>query len=460
MTESPMSRHDPEHRRGDWWAELRLRLREPVARRTYAVAGFGLMFGKYLADAMLVRWCTGQPWTPVDYLSPLWTERSAKLAQAPPAFLIAMALWTLPFVWVGATLSIRRAEDAVGSGWLGLLFFVPIVNYALMLVLCLLPTRALPRTAAPAAADPRLGRPLFLVVGLAMLGGALTAFGVYAARSYGLALFVGTPFVLGVLTGFLFNRSRRHSLKATLMLTLLVLFMTGLLLLLFALEGIVCLAMAVALATVPAILGALAGLVLSEQHRGRLRHAALSVACLPLLALAEGQVHERAPCSVTSALDIAAPPAAVWQNVVSFSELPPPTQLLFRTGVAYPVRARVTGRGVGAVRRCEFSTGAFIEPITAWDEPRRLAFDVTAQPDAMAEWSFYRRVRPPHLARAFASVRGEFRLTALPGGGTRLQGTTWYALDLRPAWYWRLWADAFIHAIHGRVLAHIKTLSE
>ena len=48
----------------------------------------------------------------------------------------------------------------------------------------------------------------------------------------------------------------------------------------------------------------------------------------------------------------------------------------------------------------------------------------------------------------------------LPGGGTRLEGSTWYVLDMGPAPYWKLWGDAIVHRIHERVLAHIKELSE
>jgi hypothetical protein len=58
------------------------------------------------------------------------------------------------------------------------------------------------------------------------------------------------------------------------------------------------------------------------------------------------------------------------------------------------------------------------------------------------------------------SRRGEFRLVALPGGRTRLEGSTWYTLAIYPEGYWRGFGDALLHAIHGRVLAHIKRLSE
>jgi hypothetical protein len=101
-----------------------------------------------------------------------------------------------------------------------------------------------------------------------------------------------------------------------------------------------------------------------------------------------------------------------------------------------------------------------VEPITAWDEPRRLAFDVARQPEPMHETSPYQRVNAPHLIDGLVSRRGEFRLVELPGGRTRLEGSTWYQLDMAPEPYWRLYADALIGAIHDRVLAHVKQLAE
>ena len=78
----------------------------------------------------------------------------------------------------------------------------------------------------------------------------------------------------------------------------------------------------------------------------------------------------------------------------------------------------------------------------------------------MRELSPWPEVRAPHLDGYLSSRRGEFRLVALPGGRTRLEGSTWYQVDVRPEAYWSLWSDAFIHAIHQRVLRHIAALAE
>src|SRR5690606_24422531 len=155
---------------------------------------------------------------------------------------------------------------------------------------------------------------------------------------------------------------------------------------------------------------------------------------------------------VTSSIIVDAPPELVWKHVVSFPDLDERPEWYFRAGIACPTGATIDGTGVGAVRRCWFTTGEFVEPITAWDEPRLLAFDVVSQPHPMAEVSPFGDPHPPHLDTAIVSQRGEFRLEPLPDGRTRLVGTTWYRLHMAPQGYWAAWTDAIIHGIHHRVL--------
>ena len=448
--------------------ELLAGFRGGVDRRTYATVGFGLMLLKYAVDAGIVYGLTGRFWTPLDYLNPILVMREERLGSASTGmFQLAMALWTLPFLWIGVSMTMRRAYDAGLSAWMGLFFFVPLVNYALMLLLCCLPSRR------PAAAlellEPRLPeRPAvhhalssaLTAVGLtALLSAAFVALFVSGFESYGTALFVGSPFLLGVLAGFVFNRRERRGLLHTLfVVTLSVLISSGGFLL-FALDGAICIAMAFPLALVVALLGGAVGRGLALLGQQPAYPGALALAALPLFAWLEARWSEPAAYRVDSAVEIDAPPEVVWEHVVAFSDLPPPHWLLFRLGIAYPLRARIEGQGVGAIRRCEFSTGPFVEPITVWDAPRRLAFDVAAQPPAMHEWSPYADLRPPHLDGYLRSTGGEFRLIGIEGGRTRLEGTTWYEIDMQPGWYWRVWTDALIHRIHLRVLDHVAGLS-
>lgn len=444
-------------------ARLLFGTRRPVSRRAYAVVGFGLMISKYAVDAVAIRLATGERWTPLDYLNPFFEERGRRLVDAPSWFLLAMALWTLPFIWIGASMSMRRAVDAGRSAWVGLFFFVPVLNYLAMLALCALP-RAEPRVVdaeeRPERVDDRLRSALYAVAACVVVVLGLVAFSVYVNERYGPMLFLGVPFVLGFLGAVVHNHAGLRSYGGTLLVALTSVAIAACALLLFALEGAVCIAMALPLAFPLTVGGATLGYALVSLRRPRVAEISLPLVGLCLFSLFEERWMRVATFEVVTAIEVDAPPEAVWPNVVRFSELPPPERWLFRTGIAYPLRARIDGQGVGAVRHCEFTTGAFVEPITTWDEPTRLAFDVSAQPDPMEEWSFYGRLHPPHLDSAFRSVRGEFRLIRLPEGRTRLEGSTWYRLDIHPSAYWRLVTEPLLHAIHRRVLEHVKRLSE
>ncbi len=231
-----------------------------------------------------------------------------------------------------------------------------------------------------------------------------------------------------------------------------------------AIEGIFCLAMAAPIALLLATLGALiAYFVQNRRWSGGPAHAGLAMLllCVPLLMGAEYVSPQMEPqFEVHTQIEVAAPPEKVWKQVVSFAKIPPPREWLFRVGVAYPIRAEILGQGVGAERHCVFSTGAFVEPIEVWDEPRLLKFSVTSNPPPMQEWTPYRHIAPLHLRGYFISNGGQFLLTPLADGRTRLEGTTWYRHSMWPATYWRLWSDAIVHEIHLRVLRHVKGLAE
>jgi hypothetical protein len=159
---------------------------------------------------------------------------------------------------------------------------------------------------------------------------------------------------------------------------------------------------------------------------------------------------------VRSAIVIDAPVDRIWPHIVAFRPIAEPTDLLFRAGVAYPRSVRIDGAGVGATRYCVFSTGTFVERVTVWEPGRRLTFDVASGPPPLRELTPYRDVHPPHLDGYLRSRRGEFRLVRLPGGRTRLEGSSWYELEMAPEGYWQLFSDALIHRIHNRVFDHIK----
>jgi len=478
-----------------------------VGPAAYLAAGVVLFATKYAIDYGVARGVFGRPWSLMEYLAPGQAIVTLLRDTEDRWFYLVMSAVALPYILVGLSLTIQRLRDAGMSLAPVFLFFMPLGNLFFFLALCLVRSRpplatavdeaAAERLAAAAASegatDPpvRLGYrewepnpALFPRVPLlrdwprdatasallaillpipAMVGMVLLS--TCAFRDYGWGLFIGLPFVNGMLAAILHGMRVPRRVGQCLGVASLALLASGVAILFFAIEGLGCLVMFLPLAFPIGLFGATLGYAI--QSRPTPREARWRVGCsalgfLPLTMSAEHAIAPPEPVfAVTTTVEVDAPPAAVWRNVVEFGDIPGPRDWCFKTGVAYPVRARIDGRGVGAVRHCEFSTGAFVEPIRVWDEPRLLKFDVTENPPPMRELTFWRNVSPPHLDHFLVSNGGEFRLVALDGGRrTRLEGTTWYRHHLWPAGYWGLWSDFIIHRIHLRVLNHVKGLSE
>ena len=385
-----------------------------------------------------------------------------------------MLLPALPFLGAGVLLTVQRLRSARLPLWLAVLFVVPVLKWFLFLVALVTPSRQsiepppLPGLRTPTWLErlcprSRLGSAAAGVAIACVLLWTATLMGTQALGQYGWGLFLGLPFVAGFLGAFIHSAREPRSLTDSVMVALLAGVVGALGFLALAIEGFVCLIMAAPLVVPMAVMGALLGHVIAP---ARVRQAAGQMFCagllaVPLMLTGERLMDAPAPLlEVRSSVKVAAPPERVWRHVIAFAELPPPTEWLFRLGIAYPQRAEMFGTGPGAIRHCVFSTGPFVEPIEVWEAPRLLRFGVTKNPPPMQEWTPYKEVHPPHLEGFLASERGQFRLIALPDGGTRLEGTTWYRHNMWPVSYWQTWSDYIIHHIHLRVLRHIKERAE
>lgn len=434
-----------------------------IDRKTYVYSGFGLLALKYLLDSTAIYLSEGRLMTLLEFISPLFYNRQELMKSADSIALIAMTVWALGFMWIGVSMSMRRAVDADRSPWFGFLFVLPFINFVMIAILSFAPSK-MTRSWEYSPVEPsKVHAARSAIVGVAagfLIAAVMGGFGILVLREYGLALFFATPFLMGAISSYLFNRDALRTTRASMTVGFAAITLGCGALLAFALEGVLCVAMAFPLVAGAGIIGAVLGRSIAA-HGGGMNGLWPVLALFPLMtAMGSALPPELGVREVATSIEIDAPPEAVWPHVVSFSELPPPPELIFRLGIAYPVRARIEGTGPGAIRHCEFSTGAFVEPITTWDPPKKLSFDVTSQPPPMHEWSPYRNVHPPHLDGYLRSQRGEFRLIPLPGGRTRLEGSTWYTLDLNPSGYWALWSDALIHQIHRRVLEHISRETE
>lgn len=146
-------------------------------------------------------------------------------------------------------------------------------------------------------------------------------------------------------------RRVKRLLSATLAVSCLSILLSGGCLLVFALEGLICLVMAAPLALGMALMGGLLGRAIALGGLARRGDLLAVLLTLPVLTGFERPAYVREPIAVVTSVDIDAPPARVWTHVVRFAELPEPPSWIFRLGIAHPRHARIEGIGPGAVRR-------------------------------------------------------------------------------------------------------------
>ncbi len=447
-----------------------------IDRKKYAVTGCTAFVLKYFLDKFVAFAVFGRWWFLWSYWQPL--EPNARVNTIHPdtrAFVVTLLVLALPFIWLGATLTVQRLRDAGKPLWLVVLFFVPVINLLFFLLLCTMGSHSAgaqreampwPETRMLDRWIPRgaIGAAAVSIVLTIAIGFMFTVLGAEVLRSYGWGLYVALPFCLGLFSVLVYSYHEPRSFGSCMSVAVGPIAMLGAVLILVMLEGLICILMAAPFALVLSALGGMLGYAIQAGywlHIGT--PAMLSIVFLFTPAFQGVETWAKLQpetFEVRTAIEVNAPPEKVWNQVVAFAEIPPPKELLFRAGIAYPIRAEISGHGVGAVRHCVFSTGPFVEPIEVWDEPRLLKFGVTANPAPLNEVSPYGNIQPPHLHGYFVSEKGQFSLTPLPGGRTRLEGTTWYQHTMWPAAYWHLWSDYIIHRIHLRVLEHIQAEAE
>lgn len=314
-------------------------------------------------------------------------------------------------------------------------------------------------------------RTVRIALALILPGVILFCFSVYSAEvlgHYGYGLYVALPFVVGMGAVLLAAGVEPVTPRYGLAIAIAAPLVGALLLLVTGFEGILCLVMASPLLLVLLLLGGAAAMLVNDIFKRRGTSPKTRVMLVGGLSLslfagmtAEPALLPEAPARmVRTSVVVEGPITEVWDSVVAFPPITAPPGGILGLGIAYPVAASIDGEGTGAVRRCTFTTGDFVEPITAWEPPHRLAFDVIENPAPMREWSPFANIEPPHLHGFLVSEKGQFRLESQADGTVLLEGTTWYRQHLWPNGYWGVISDRIIHRIHRRVLEHIKETVE
>ena len=459
----------PPHRKFQF-AEL-WKWRGRVGRGTYATVGVIGFAIKHNIDRAVATLVFHRPFGIFNYwIPPVDAIRISSISQDDALFLITMVAVALPFVWIGLGMTLRRLRCAGLPLWLVFLFFAPVVNVAFFLILSLIP-ESRPREervgaetkAGSLIPNSVLGSAAAAVTATGAIGAVLAYVGVQTIGMYGWGVFVALPFCLGLGSVMIHTYHQPRPLASCILVSVTAVALVAIALFAFAVEGLICILMAIPIATPLALLGGLIGFLI---QRGKSISAEapsmmllavffpLSLMGFEKLSSPEASLH-----TVTTTVRIEAPAGKIWTNLISFPDLPASKEWLFRLGVSHPIRATIEGAGIGATRKCLFSTGTFVERIDAWEENKRMAFSVMWGAGAMREFSPY-DIHPRHLDGYFAPEGAEFRLIPNADGSTNLEGKSWYRNSMWPSPYWRLWSDKILHDIHLSVFEHIKTLAE
>ncbi len=354
-----------------------------------------------------------------------------------------------------ALLSLRRAQRLGRGGGLALGAMIPTLQIFAVVVLALLwPRReeVEPRHAGDPAAPHQLAIGIFAGTALIVAAVAVSA---VTTGAYGWGLFVATPFLVGLITGFLVNRGGVRSVNETAGAVAAAGVLGTLALLMLALEGLMCIVLIVPLAGGLAMIGGVIGRAAAKRLVDP-RQPFYSVALLPLIFLLDAAMPPELPIATRAAITIDAPPEAVWASLTADRPVREKPGLVGLAGLAYPVAARIAGEGAGAHRHGVFSTGTADERITVWQPGRALAFRVVRQPPAMEEMSPYRKLQTPHLVGTFDTGETRFDLQPLPGARTRLTVRAGHVLRIDPVLYWGPIARWAIGQNVGRVLRDIR----
>src|SRR5208282_1517056 len=114
-----------------------------IDRGTYALVGTVLFALKHNLDRLVAAYLFHRPWTLFNYLLPMRdVAHVTALRRGDAAFLEAMVALSLPFIWIGVILTLKRLRSARLPSWLVLLFFAPFLNLLFFVFLSLVPARS------------------------------------------------------------------------------------------------------------------------------------------------------------------------------------------------------------------------------------------------------------------------------------------------------------------------------
>ena len=188
----------------------------------YAHAAPALLISQHLVLLLTYRLAGWKLLIDADFLV-LPLRGFALMTDLPAGAAAAAFAWSLLIAWGLALLSFRRARWSGGGYPLAALTIVPGVQVVAILLLALLP-RFKTKAEAPQDSSPEIGMHVAHVIQGVLAGVAIIVLAVLVSAvtfgAYGWGLFVLTPLLVGMTTGYLANRRTVMSGRRTTLVVL------------------------------------------------------------------------------------------------------------------------------------------------------------------------------------------------------------------------------------------------
>lgn len=146
--------------------------------------------------------------------------------------------------------------------------------------------------------------------------------------------------------------------------------------------------------------------------------------------------------SVVTSINLPAPAATVWEELMFYEQIEEPPPWLLRLLLPIPLRTEGRPRAVGDEIRCLYQGGDLIKRVTRMTRGWHYDFEVVTQSLA--------------LGGGIRLVSGSYTLSALPNGGTRLALETLYTSPRRPRLLCRWIEEKICHLFHGHILSAMR----
>ena len=184
--------------------------RGELGRGLYIIVGLALFLIKWNLDRLLSGYFFSVSWMPYRYLIP-GMEGLDEALEGRRDLLMTLAVTALPFVYLGVLFTVKRLRSIGAPLFLVGLFFIPFINLLFFAVLSILPARQVedgvdhpPHWLERIMPRDRWASFFLSAWAAVLVGLPILAIGINYLQSYGWGVFVGIPFMLGLIATLLY----------------------------------------------------------------------------------------------------------------------------------------------------------------------------------------------------------------------------------------------------------------